>query len=140
MTQPFVLDNSVAMRWCFDEIQNDYAEAVLTLMSNNGKAIVPVLWRYEITSVLSKAQRIGSISEDKANGFLDDINTFLITLDYEGIERIMTDVRIIAVTYGLTGYDAAYLELAIRKNLPIATLDDELRKAAQKAGVELLEP
>lgn len=140
MTQAFVLDNSVVMRWCFDEIPNDYAEAVLQLMGNSSKALVPVLWRYEATAVLSKAQRIGSISEDKAKGFLDDINAFLITVDYEGIERIMTDVRVIAVTYALTGYDAAYLELAIRKNLPIATLDEELRKAAQKVGVVLLKP
>lgn len=115
MTHPFVLDNSIVMRWCFDETQNDYSEAVLQLMSRNGKAIVPVLWRYEATAVLAKAQRIGSMSEDKTNWFLDDLNAFLITVDYEGIERIMTDVRIIAVTYGLTGYDATYLELAIRK-------------------------
>ncbi len=65
MTQAFVLDNSVVMRWCFDETPNDYAEAILQLMSNNGKAIVPVLWRYEATAVLSKAQRIGSISEER---------------------------------------------------------------------------
>ena len=140
MNKPFVLDNSVVMRWCFDDMQNDYAEAVLKLMSNNGNAIVPVLWRYEVTAVLSKAQKIGSISEDKFIGFIDDLNAFSITVDYEGIERIMNDVRLIAVTYGLTGYDAAYLELAIRNDLPIATLDKDLQKAAQMAGVKLLQP
>lgn len=140
MTLPFVLDNSVVMRWCFDDVINDYAEAVLQLMSNNGKVIVPVLWRYEVTAVLSKAQRMGSISADKVSGFLDDLNAFSITTDYEGIERIMNDVRLVAVNYGLTGYDAAYLELAIRKKLPIATLDEELQKATRMAGVELLQP
>ena len=140
MNKPFVLDNSVVMRWCFDDMQNDYAEAVLKLMSNNGNAIVPVLWRYEVTAVLSKAQKIGSISEDKVIGFIDDLNAFSITVDYEGIDRIMNDVRLIAVTYGLTGYDAAYLELAIRNDLPIATLDKDLQKAAQMAGVKLLQP
>jgi predicted nucleic acid-binding protein len=128
------------MRWCFDDMQNDYAEAVLKLMSNNGNAIVPVLWRYEVTAVLSKAQKICSILEDKIIGFIDDLNAFSITVDYEGIERIMNDVRLIAVTYGLTGYDAAYLELAIRNDLPIATLDKDLQKAAQMAGVKLLQP
>jgi predicted nucleic acid-binding protein len=121
-------------------MQNDYAEAVLKLMSNNGNAIVPVLWRYEVTAVLSKAQKICSILEDKIIGFIDDLNAFSITVDYEGIERIMNDVRLIAVTYGLTGYDAAYLELAIRNDLPIATLDKDLQKAAQMAGVKLLQP
>ena len=140
MNKPFVLDNSVVMRWCFDDMQNDYAEAVLKLMSNNGNAIVPVLWRYEVTAVLSKAQKIGSISEDKVIGFIDDLKAFSITVDYEGIERIMNDVRLIAVTYGLTGYDSAYLELAIRNDLPIATLDKDLQKAAQMAGVKLLQP
>lgn len=62
MTQSFVLDNSVVMRWCFDGSANDYAEAVLQLMSDNGKAIVPVLWRYEVIAVLSKAQRLGLFS------------------------------------------------------------------------------
>jgi predicted nucleic acid-binding protein len=138
MTQLFVLDNSVVMRWCFNENPNDYAEAILQHMGNNGKAIVPVLWRYEVTAVLSKAQKIGSLSADKAKGFLDDLAAFTITIDYEGIEKILHDVRVIAVNYGLTGYDAAYLELAIRKNIPIATLDEALQKAARLAGVELL--
>jgi predicted nucleic acid-binding protein len=128
------------MRWCFDNTTNDYAEAVLQLMGNNSKAIVPVLWRYEITSVLAKAQRMGSLLPDKANAFLDDLNAFSITLDYEGMDRIMHDVRFIAINYGLTGYDAAYLELAIRKKLPMATLDEDLQKAALRAGVELLQP
>ena len=140
MTQPFVLDNSVVMRWCFDEDLNDYAEAVLQIMSNNGKAIVPVLWRYEVTAVLAKAQRIGSISADKASGFVADLNAFFITTDYAGMEQIMHAVRYVAVNYGLTGYDAAYLELAIRKKFAIATLDEELQKAALLAGVELLKP
>jgi len=129
MIQPFVLDNSLVMRWCFDEAPNNYAEA-----------IVLVLWRYEVTSVLAKAQKIGSISADKANEFVDDLNNFLITTDYEGIERIMNDVRMIATHYSLTGYDAAYLELAIRKKIPIASLDEALQKAARLAGVELLTP
>lgn len=77
-------------------------------------------------------------SADKVNGFLGDLGAFSITTDYRGIDRIMNDVRIVAVNYGLTGYDAAYLELAIRNKLPIATLDEELQKAAQMAGIELL--
>ena len=90
--------------------------------------------------VLFIAGYLGSISADKVSGFLDDLNAFSITTDYEGIERIMNDVRLVAVNYGLTGYDAAYLELAIRKKLPIATLDEELQKATRMAGVELLQP
>ncbi len=140
MTQPFVLDNSVVMRWCFDEPPNDYAEAILQQMGNNGKAIVPVLWLYEVTAVLAKAQKLGSISADKARAFVEYLNVLSIIIDYEGIERIMHDVREIAIRHALTGYDAAYLELAIRKQLPIATLDVDLLKAAKRAGVDLLKP
>jgi hypothetical protein len=57
-----------------------------------------VLWCYEVTAVLAKAQKIGSISEDKVIGFLDDLNAFSITVDYEGIERIMNDVRLVGVS------------------------------------------
>lgn len=78
MTRCFVLDNSVVMRWCFDEPRIDYAEDILQYMGKSGRAVVPVLWRYEAASVLSKAQRLGSIPPDKVSSFLDDLNAFSI--------------------------------------------------------------
>jgi predicted nucleic acid-binding protein len=74
------------------------------------------------------------------HGFVEDLRSLDITVDEESSSYILSDVHGLAVAYGLSGYDAAYLELAIRKDLPLATLDDDLVKAAKAAGVALLPP
>jgi predicted nucleic acid-binding protein len=125
------------MRWCFENTSTPYAEDVLEQLLAGEQAHVPVLWLYEVVSVLAKAQRSGSITADKAHGFLEDIRSLDITVDDEGFGHIFGDVHRLAVQHGLSGYDAAYLELAIRENLPLATLDEDLQKAARTAGVEL---
>lgn len=88
--------------------------------------------------MLAKSQRSGLIAAEKAHGFLEDLRSLDITVDDEGFGRVFGDVYRIAVQYGLSGYDAGYLELAIRKGLPLATLDEDLQKAATAAGVVLL--
>jgi predicted nucleic acid-binding protein len=125
------------MRWCFENTTTAYAENVLQEFSYGNEALVPVLWLYEVGSVLAKARRAGNISQQKASDFLEVLKALPILIDREGIDLILIDVHRLAVTYGITGYDAAYLELALRKNLPLATLDDELSKACQKAGGSL---
>ena len=125
------------MRWCFEETSTPYAEAVLDRLLLEHQAHVPALWLYEVVSVLAKAQRTNSITPEKAHGFLEDLRSLDITVDEESLSYIFADVRSLAVDYGLSGYEAAYLELAIRKGLPLATLDEELVRAAPAAGVEL---
>jgi predicted nucleic acid-binding protein len=134
-----VLDNSVTMRWCFENTSTPYAEDVLEQLLLGQQAHVPVLWLYEVVSVLAKAQRSGSITGDKAHGFLEDIRSLDITVDDESFGHIFGDVHRLAVEHRLSGYDAAYLELALRKSLPLATLDEDLQKAARSAGVELFQ-
>ena len=131
----FVLDNSVTMRWCFENTSTSYSEEVLEQLLVGHQAHVPVLWLYEVVSVLAKSQRTGAIRADSAHGFLEDLRSLDITVDDESFGHIFGDVHRLAVDYGLSGYDAAYLELAIRKGLPLATLDEDLQKAAQAAGV-----
>ena len=131
----FVLDNSVTMRWCFDAGLHSYADTVLHhLEAFGGKAFVPMIWRYEVSAVLAKAQMREGISEREAVEFLADLRGLNITVDIPGTERILTDVHRLAITYRLTAYDAAYLEVALRRNLPLATLDDELARACKAAG------
>ena len=136
----FVLDNSVTMRWCFENTSTPYSESVLEQLLVGLQAHVPVLWLYEVVSVLAKSERIGAISSDKAHGFLEDLRSLDITVDDESFGHVFGDVHRLAVTHGLSGYDAAYLELAIRKGLPLATLDEDLQKSAPAAGVALFEP
>src|SRR5437870_9630877 len=114
------------MRWCFEETSSTYSESVLDHVLLGHQAQVPVLWLYEVIAVLAKAQRTASITSVKAHGFLEDIRSLDITVDEESLVYIFGDVHRLALDYGLSGYDAAYLELAIRKNLPLATLDDDL--------------
>lgn len=135
----FVLDNSVSMRWCFEETSTAYSEQILERLLEGDKAHVPVLWLYEVVAVLAKAQRMGSVAKEKAHGFLEDLRALEIAVDEESFGHIFGDVHHLAVEHRLSGYDAAYLELAIRKHLPLATLDEDLAAASKAAGVELLQ-
>ena len=135
----FVLDNSVTMRWCFDAGRHPYADAVLhQLEAIDGLAFVPMLWRYEVSAVLAKARLKSQISATDTADFLADLRGLNIVVDMPGTERILTTTHQLAVTHGLTAYDAAYLELALRRNLPLATLDQELLLACKAAGGTIL--
>lgn len=134
----FVLDNSVTMRWCFENTSNAYAENILQQLSSGEVAVAPVLWRYEVGAVLAKAERNGIIDSQKVADFLTAIRSFDITIDRERTERVLTEVYRLAVTYRLTGYDAVYLELALQMNLPLATLDQALAQACRAAGGTVL--
>jgi predicted nucleic acid-binding protein len=126
------------MRWCFDSGNHAYADAVLQqLETTSDTAFVPVLWRYEVSSVLARAEIKEMLSAQKAGDFLKSLAALDIRTDDESARRVLTDVHRLAVQYRLTSYDAAYLELALRRNLPIATLDVELRNACAAAGVTI---
>lgn len=128
------------MRWCFENTSTPYSEDVLEQLLMGQQAHVPVLWLYEVVSVLAKAQRTASITAEKVHGFLEDLRSLDIIVDDESFGHIFGDVHRLAVEHGLSGYDAAYLELAIRKGVPLATLDEDLQKAAPAAGVDLFQP
>jgi predicted nucleic acid-binding protein len=133
----FVLDNSVTMRWCFENTATSYSDNVLRQMASS-EATVPILWFYEVSAVLAKSQKNGSIAAVKADAFLTTPKSINITVDRDGPDRTLTDVYHLAIKYGLTSYDAAYLELAIRKKLPLATLDVVLSNACVAAGEMIL--
>jgi len=125
------------MRWCFQNAAHPYADGVLKQLAT-GAAFVPALWRYEVSAVLAKSQKDGILTALKAEEFLATLNQLNITVDPDSSDRILTDVHRVAVAYRLTSYDASYLELALRKNLPLATLDNELIAACKAAGAALL--
>lgn len=134
----FVLDNSVAMRWCFENATHPYADSVLQRLATDDDAIVPILWFYEASAVLAREQNRGTLAAPKADEFLAELRSLNIAADAEGAARVFTDVHRVALAYRLTSYDAAYLELALRRTLPLATLDDDLIRASKTAGVTLL--
>lgn len=135
----FVLDNSVTMRWYFDKGSHPYADKVLhRLGASPDRALVPVLWRYEVSAVLARALKTKVIAAQTVRAFLQTLGALPISIDADSADYVLTDVHRLAVTYGLTSYDAAYLELAMRANLPLATLDAELITVCKSARVTLL--
>jgi predicted nucleic acid-binding protein len=133
----FVLDSSVALSWCFDDEHTAACDALLEQVAQTG-AVAPSLWPLEILNVLTLAERRGrldALRRQQLMGFLHDLP---VTIDPETAHQAWGLTHQLAAHYQLTLYDAAYLELAQRAHLPLATLDRELRLAAQTLGVALL--
>jgi predicted nucleic acid-binding protein len=98
-----------------------------------------MLWLYEVISVMASSQRRGTLSAQEAHGFFEDLRMLDIEVDSEtSPQDIFLSAHSLAVKYRLTGYDAVYLELAMRKGLPLASLDSDLNKAAKAVGVALV--
>lgn len=125
------------MAWCFADEATPRTEGILNQLSGEHELLVPVLWPYEVGNILWRAVRKGRISSARVQGFLEDLDSFKITID-DGTPYALTAVYRLADLHGLTTYDAAYLELALRKKLPLASLDHDLNQAALAEGVSLV--
>lgn len=132
----FVLDTSVAASWFFEDEGGEYSSTVLESL-NSAKAFVPSLWPLEIANVLVIAERRGRCSEAEAARFIELLDNLPITIDEDTAHRAMHATYQLAREYGLTAYDASYMELAMRLGAPLATMDRQLADAAQKAGVSI---
>jgi predicted nucleic acid-binding protein len=129
----FIIDASVVIAWAFKE-QHATAERALARIQAED-AIVPALWWYELRNVLVLGERQGRLTERATARFLRDISRLAITIDSLPDEA---QVLTLARRHRLTVYDAAYLELAEREALPLATLDEELAAAARAEQVALI--
>ena len=134
----FVPDASLPLTWCFEDEAMAKTDALLRRLKEGDEASVPAHWPIEVTNGLLMAVRRRRISAEKANRFIEDLGSLPIKVEEESPLRRATGVFLLAEQYRLTAYDAAYLDLAIRAGLPLASLDDELRGAALAAGVPLL--
>lgn len=137
----FVLDNSVTMRWFFGNGKPQelaYAGKVLDAMKT-GNAIVPVTWGLEVANVIAGAEAKGLVTEARSGAFLEMLEGVDIEVDASTFSHALADTLQLARRYKLSSYDASYLEVALRLGLPLATLDENLQKAAKKAGVKRFE-
>lgn len=132
--EDFVLDNSITMSWCFPDEQDPYARDVLKALPN-GAATVPALWPLEVANILLVGERRGRINQADTATFIGLLEGLPIRVDDETSEHAMKASLNLARAQCLSVYDAAYLELAMRRGLPIATLDAKLKAAAAAAGV-----
>ena len=133
----FVVDSSIALTWCFEDEATQAADALLIRLTNDG-AHAPSLWPLEVLNALVMAQRRGRLTAAARQERIALLHALPIILDTETCEQAWTITNLLAERHSLTLYDAAYLELAQRLNLPLATLDTDLRTAAKALGVPLL--
>lgn len=135
----WVLDASLVLGWYLkDEDDRTYNLDVLAGLKAN-EAIVPFLWAYEVCNALTIACRRKRVSEPEIHTILDSLRTLPITVDAPDPDRVM-QLPALALKQQLTVYDAAYLELAIRLNLPMATSDGAIKRAMSGCGVKLVQP
>lgn len=133
----FILDASIALSWCFIDESTPQTMALLERLEKE-TAKVPVIWPLEISNILLSAQRRKRISYADMIQYLEMFNIINIQIDLETVERSFHEITSLAYSEHLTAYDAAYLELAIRTGLPLATKDQQLQKASRQLGVQLL--
>ena len=128
----FVLDNSVVVGWFLEDQATPYTDVVSVLLEQD-QAVVPALWELEFANVLRTACRKERLTADEAHQIIEQICALPILIDREtpGPAELLA----LALRYNLSSYDAAYLELALRLQIPIATKDEPLQAAARAAGV-----
>jgi predicted nucleic acid-binding protein len=130
----FVLDSSVTLTWCFEDEASDYGDAVLQSLRSR-EAIVPVIWPLEVANALLMGERRARSTQADTLRWIQLLAALPITVDEESSERAFQATLDLGRVHNLTTYDAAYLEVALRRGLPLATLDQRLHGAAAAIGV-----
>ncbi len=137
MTAQLVLDASMTLSWCFRDEANPRGEELLDRLATE-VALVPALWHLEVANTLAMAERRGRITQERIVEFLRELAVLEIEVDHETAERAFAHLLPLCRDHALTSYDAAYLDLARRRRLPLATLDVDLTRVAPQLGVPLV--
>ena len=132
-----VVDSSMTLAWYFEDEKTEESTAVLHRVADAG-AVVPALWRLEVLNGLQVAVRRRRITIAYRDASLDDLRSLVIAIDPGTNHQAWSATLRLCDRFGLTPYDAAYLELALRRQLPLATLDGELIRAARAENVPLV--
>jgi predicted nucleic acid-binding protein len=137
VSEAFVLDCSATLPWVFGDEATPAYDALLDQLGAGTRAWVPSLWHLELGNVLLGAKRCNRIDQAGIEAFLSQLAVYDIAVDDQTTERAWQKTLDLAMQYGLSTYDAAYLELALRRGVPLATLDSALIAAARTCGVAL---
>ncbi|MEW5894948.1 MAG: type II toxin-antitoxin system VapC family toxin [Candidatus Omnitrophota bacterium] len=132
----FILDCSVYVSWCLNEATSGAASEILQSLAQKA-VVVPPLWVYEVTNTLMVAVRMDRLTEEEARQLMSDLPLLPVSFDNPTIGTAASVFQI-AHKHNLTAYDAAYIELALRLSLPIASLDEDIIKVSQKLGIDLV--
>jgi predicted nucleic acid-binding protein len=131
-----VIDSSIAIAWCFPDERDAYSQAVLDALATEA-AIVPNLWHLEVANTLLMGERRKGSTQANTVQWMTFLSSLPITVDEHTHIHAFRGTATLGRSHNLSAYDAAYLELAMRRGLPLATLDDKLKVAAKTVGVAL---
>jgi predicted nucleic acid-binding protein len=133
----FVIDASTALAWCFEDEASAMADRVLGRLEDE-EAVAPSIWPLEIANGLRSAERRGRLDEQEVLAVVRLLATLPIEVVPTTLDQALGEVLFLARAAGLSTYDAAYLDLALRRGLPLATVDEYLAQAAEASGVDLV--
>ena len=136
----FVLDASVVLTWCFPDENAELAQYVADMFQRDNTALAPTFWPHEVLNGLLAGERCKRISRELVRRFLDDLALLPVELKPFSARAVFDRIQSLSRKYGLTAYDAAYLDLALESGLAVASLDEDLVAACRKAGAKLLHP
>ena len=137
---PFVLDASVALSWFFDDEFSPYSNVIAEIMPRS-QAVVPIVWPLEMANAFLTAFRRGRLPETKAPALIGAIDRLRVDIDRGVAPEFLTQATLaVGLAHRVSAYDASYLELAMRRGLPLATEDERLLRAAGAVGIEILQP
>jgi len=138
MVGPFVLDVSATLAWCFENEATAASRSLLGTLAER-VVVVPELWHIELANAVLQAERRRRLTERESSDFLEMLQDLRIETDQECSGRAFGPLLALSRRHKLTSYDACYLDVAIRRRLPLATRDRELRAAARATGVPLID-
>jgi predicted nucleic acid-binding protein len=126
------------LSWCFPDEQTDLSIQILDRLRTGDDALVPAFWSVEVLNTLLIGERRGRITPEQTQAFLGELRKLGPALDCASMEEVLGSVQNISRDHRLSPYDALYVELALRKRCPLATLDQPQKTAARALGVECL--
>ena len=132
-----VLDSSVTLSWCFQDESTSATDELLDRVGAIG-AVCPALWPLEVSNGLLMSERRGRVDPRRRQQLLNFIRDLPVEIDVDGVSRVWGPINQLALRFTLTAYDTAYLELAQRLALPLASLDQAMRSAAYQLGISVL--
>jgi len=134
---PFILDSSVALAWILPDETNPTLDHLCDRLTDD-IALVPPVWPLEVGNVLLVAVKRGRLTTKDVSQLITELRALPLEIDAASTERAMEETLALAKKYNVTTYDASYLELAKRRDLPLATLDTKLRQACVSAKIATL--
>jgi predicted nucleic acid-binding protein len=134
----FVLDASIVLTWCFPDEETRKAEEISERIALGDKIAVTAFWRHEVLNALLMGEKRKRLTSDLIQTFIKDLERLPAEVDAPAAGTVFHATQDLCRKHGLTAYDAAYLELAMRHRIALATADGALERAARGEGIEIV--